>query len=204
MITITHAAVNAMGHDVVVDFYPWSRAVRLVNRNDAKYEGYLPAYTHPTEKLIFSDVLGTSPLGLVEQQLHPIGWSKVADLNQYTLGVVKDYVNTTELDAMIKLGTQKVEVVNSDENNLTKVATARIDAAVMDVNVLQFLLSQKDLKPLASKIQVNRNILENKQLTIAFANNPQGHFWRDIVNAGLAKIDQDSMLSDYMKSTENK
>ena len=204
IIAITRAAVNMMGHDLVVDFYPWSRAVRLVNRKNSKYEGYLPAYIYPTEKFVFSDVLGTSPLGLVERQLHPIGWSKMADLNQYTLGVVSDYVNTVELDAMIKLGTQKVEVVNSDEHNLTKVATARIDAAVMDVNVLQFLLLQKELTPLSNKVQVNRNILENKQLTIALANNPQGHFWRDIVNAGLAKIDQDSMLSTYIENRTNK
>ncbi|WP_064791611.1 substrate-binding periplasmic protein [Shewanella woodyi] len=204
VIAITRAAVNAMGHKLEVDFYPWSRAVRLVNRKGAKYDGYLPAYPYPTEKFVFSDVLGTSPLGLVERRIHPVSWLEASDLNQYTLGVVRDYVNTSELDAMIKLGTQKVEVVNSDEHNLTKVATARVDAAVMDVNVLQFLLLQSKLKPLSNKVQVNKHILENKDLTIAFANNSQGLFWRDIVNAGLAKIDSDAMLSAYIKNSEKK
>jgi polar amino acid transport system substrate-binding protein len=204
VIAITRAAVNVMGHELVVDFYPWSRAVRLVNRNDSKYKGYLPAYIYPTEKFIFSDSLGSSPLGLVEQERHPISWLRVADLNQYSLGVVKDYVNTAELDAMIKMGTQKIEIVNSDEHNLRKVATARIDAAVMDINVLKYLLSQKELKALSKKVQVNKNILENKQMTIAFNNTPEGHFWRDVVNAGLTKIDKDSMLSSYMENSVNK
>ena len=204
VIAITRAAVNAMGHELVVDFYPWSRAVRLVNRHNSKYEGYLPAYTFPTEEFVFSDVIGSSPLGLVEQDRHPISWLQVSDLNQYTLGVVRDYVNTAELDAMIKLGTQKVEVVNSDEHNLRKVATARIDAAVMDTNVLKYLLLQKELKSLSKKVQVNKKTLENKQMKIAFNNTPEGHFWRDVVNAGLTKIDKDSMLADYMENTGNK
>ncbi|NRD74478.1 transporter substrate-binding domain-containing protein [Shewanella sp. VB17] len=200
VIEITRAAVNAMGHELVVDFYPWSRAIRLVNRNNSKYSGYLPEYPFQSDKFVFSDTLGISPLGLVEQNLHPLSWSKVSDLNQYTLGVVKDYVNTSELDDMIKHGIQKVEVVNSDEHNLTKVATARIDAAVMDMHVLQFLLLQEELTPLSNRVQVNRKILANKQMKIAFVNTVKGQFWRDIVNAGLAKIDQESMLSDYIES----
>lgn len=200
VIEIARAAVNVMGHELVVDFYPWSRAIRLVNRNNSKYSGYLPEYTYQTDNFVFSDTLGSSSLGLIEQSLHPISWSKVSDLNQYTLGIVRDYVNTSELDNMIKTGTQKVEVVNSDEHNLTKVATARIDAAVMDVHVLQFLLLQKELMPLSSRVQINRNILASKQIKIAFVNTAKGNFWRDIINAGLAKIDQESMMSDYIET----
>ncbi|RTR39830.1 transporter substrate-binding domain-containing protein [Shewanella canadensis] len=201
-IAITRAAMRAMGHELIVGFFPWSRAIRLVNRPESKYVGYLPAYSYPTDEFIFSDPLGSSPLGLVEQHLHPISWSSLADLNQYRLGVVRDYTNTAELDAMIKLGTQRVEVVNSDEHNVKKVATARIDAAVIDLHVFGYLLSQKELKSLAGKLQINKKTLEDKQMFIAFRNTPEGHYWRDMFNAGLSKIDAELILDEYMSEVK--
>ncbi|SQH77044.1 conserved protein of unknown function [Shewanella benthica] len=206
LIAITRAALNAMGHELSVDFYPWSRAVRLASRDDSMYLGYLPEYSYPTEAFIFSKSLGVSPLGLVERQIYPIRWAKFIDLNQYTLGVVRDYVNSAALDIMIKQGTQPIEVVSSDEHNIKKVATGRVDGAVIDVHVLRYILARDDLQPLADKLQINPKLLEEKQLYIAFKNSPDGHKWRDIVNLGLAKIDAKSMLDKYMASvtTTNK
>lgn len=201
-IAITRAAMRAVGHELNVGFFPWSRAIRLVNRSESKYVGYLPAYSYPTDEFIFSNSLGASTLGLVEQHLHPISWSRLADLNQYRLGVVRDYTNTAELDAMIKLGTQRVEIVNSDEHNVKKVATARIDAAVIDLHVFGYLLSQKELKSLAGKLQINKKILEDKQMFIAFRNTPEGHYWRDMFNVGLSKIDAASILDEYMSDVQ--
>ena len=201
-IAITRAAMRAVGHELIVGFFPWSRAIRLVSRPESKYIGYLPAYNYPTDEFIFSNPLGASPLGLVEQHRHPISWSSLADLNQYRLGVVRDYTNTAELDAMIKLGSQKVEVVNSDEHNVKKVATGRIDAAVIDLHVFDYLLSKKELKSLAGKLQINKKPLEDKQMFIAFKNTPEGHYWRDMFNVGLSKIDAASILDEYMSEVK--
>ncbi|EDP98964.1 substrate-binding periplasmic protein [Shewanella benthica] len=206
LIAITRAALNAMGHELTVDFYPWSRAVRLASRDDSMYLGYLPEYSYPTEAFIFSESLGVSPLGLVERKIYPIRWAKLIDLNEYTLGVVRDYVNTAAFDIMIKQGTQPVEVVSSDEHNIKKVATGRVDGAVIDVHVLRYILARDDLQPLADKLQINPKLLEEKQLYVAFKNSPDGDKWRDIVNLGLAKIDAKSILDKYMTSvaTTNK
>ncbi|WP_198783124.1 substrate-binding periplasmic protein [Shewanella putrefaciens] len=197
-IAVTRAALKVMGHELKVDFYPWSRAVKLASMPSGDYQGYLPEYYYDTEKFVFSSSIGTSPLGLVEQTSHPISWHYVADLNRYTLGVVKDYVNTDVLDSMIVSGAQAVEAVTSDEHNIKKVAAGRIDAAVIDVNVLQYLLKQKTLQPLADKLQINRQLLANKQLYIAFRNNDEGRRWRDIVDRGLAQIDAEALANDLL------
>ncbi|BAJ02582.1 substrate-binding periplasmic protein [Shewanella violacea] len=200
VIAITRAALNVMGHELSVDFYPWSRAVRLASRDDSMYLGYLPEYSYPTPAFIFSESLGVSPLGLLERQTHPIRWPKFADLNQYTLGVVRGYVNTVALDIMIKQGVQPVEVVSSDAHNVKKVATGRVDGAVIDVHVLRYILARDDFKPLAAKLQINQKLLEEKKLYIAFKNSQDGHKWRNIVNTGLTKIDAKSILDQYMIS----
>lgn len=193
-IAVARAALKVMGHQLEVDFYPWSRTVKLASMPHSDYQGYFPEYYYENDNFIFSKSIGVSPLGLVEQRLHPMSWDVVEDLNRYTLGVVKNYVNIQSLDSMILSGAQSIETVTSDEHNIKKVAAGRIDAAVMDVNVLHYLLKQKSLRPLADKLQINRHILANKQLYIAFRNTEEGHRWRDIFDQGLAQIDVDKVI----------
>lgn len=197
-IAVVRAALNVMGHQLDVDFYPWSRAVKLTTMPNSDYIGYFPEYYVETEKFIFSKPIGESPLGLVEQKSHPVSWNYIEDLNRYTLGVVKDYVNTQALDRMIVSGVQRTEAVTSDEHNVKKVAAGRIDAAVIDVNVLHYLLKQKPLQPLATKLQINRQILANKQLYIAFRNTEEGRRWRDIVDQGLAQVDVETIIGELL------
>lgn len=201
-IAVAKAAFKAMGHQLEVDFYPWSRAVKLASMPSSHYLGYFPEYYYDTEKFVFSKSLGESPLGLVELKSHPLNWSTLDDLNRFTLGVVKDYVNTEALDSMIAAGIQRAEAVTSDEHNIKKVAAGRIDAAVIDVNVLHFLLKQKTLAPLADKLQMNRQLLANKQVYIAFRNTEEGRRWRDIFNQGLAKIDAESIVGALLYGSE--
>jgi polar amino acid transport system substrate-binding protein len=198
-VAVLRASLRAMGHELDVDFYPWSRAVKLAGNPQSKYAGYFPEYYFETSKFVFSDPMGTSPLGLLESKSRPISWAELRDLRSYNLGVVQDYVNTAELDEMIANGSQRVEVVTSDEFNIRKVAAARIDAAVIDVYVMHYLLNQKHLQPLADKLQMNRKLLENKVLYVAFKNSPEGKKWRDIVNQGLGKIDVEKVLADNLQ-----
>ncbi|EGM69701.1 hypothetical protein SOHN41_02313 [Shewanella sp. HN-41] len=77
-------------------------------------------------------------------------------------------------------------------------AAGRVDAAVIDVNVLYYLLKQKTLQPVVDKLQINRQLLANKQLYIAFRNNDEGRRWRDIVDRGLAQIDAETLANDLL------
>lgn len=197
-IMVAKAALNAMGHDLQVDFYPWSRAVKLAGMPNTDYLGYFPAYHYQNDVFIFSSGIGSSPLGLVEQKLHPISWTQTADLTQYVLGVVQGYVNTDEIDSLIASGYLRVEAVSSDEHNIRKVAAGRIDAAVIDVHVLRYLLQQKALAPLSPKLQMNKKLLESKQLHVAFLNNAEGKKWRDILDQGLTKIDVEHIMANAL------
>ncbi|MGL4838501.1 MAG: substrate-binding periplasmic protein [Shewanella sp.] len=197
-IAVTRAALQVMGHQLEVDFYPWSRAIKLTTVPNSPYMGYLPEYYYDTEQFVFSRTIGTSPLGLVEAKSRPISWSVIADLTRYRLGVVKNYVNTNALDDMIKAGLQPVEPVTSDEHNIRKVAAGRVDAAVIDVNVLRYLLTHYTLQPLSDKVQMNRRYLAEKPLYIAFRNTEQGRHWRDIVDQGLAQIDIEGIINQRL------
>lgn len=195
---IVREALKAMGHNVTVDFYPWSRAIKLTKMSSSKYLGFFPAYQDRSDKYLISQAMASSPLGIVERVRFPIRWVETQDLNQYNLGVVKDYFNTQALDKMIASGAQTVEVSSSDEHNLQKVAAARIDAAVIDVHVMGFLLAKTNLSSLDEKLQINKRLLADKSLHIAFRSSEEGQRWQSIFNEGLAKIDVQPLLDKYL------
>ncbi len=143
--------------------------------------------------------MGRSGLGLLEQKSHPISWTQQSDLNQHTIGVVQGYVNTTEFDAMMAQGSQPFEVVSSDLHNVNKVATGRIDAAIIDEHVLQYILERPNMEGAKRKLQFNKKLLVYKELFIAFKNNEQGRKWRDRFNKGLVQINVQAILEENMK-----
>ncbi|MFC3092877.1 ABC transporter [Alteromonas sediminis] len=198
-VAVAKAAFAEMGHELVVDFFPWTRAVKLAEDPKSKYIGYMPEYLYESDTFVFSSPMGTGPLGLVESTDKPISWASYDDLSQYTIGVVQDYVNTEELDERIASGAISSQTVTSDDKNLLKVAAGRIDAAVIDANVFKYLVeNQPGLSKVANKLQMNEKLLVEKELYIAFKNTPEGQKWLSIFNQGLSKVDIEAVMTEYL------
>lgn len=199
-VAIAKAAFKAEGYDLVVDFFPWSRAVKIASDENSKYIGYFPEYKFETTAFVFSDPMGISPLGLVQKSSNPITFSRVEDLKSKRIGVVQDYINTKELDDLIAKGVIQADAVQSDVINVKKVGTDRLDAAVIDANVLEFLIkTDESLSDIKHNIEMNKQLLECKNLYIAFRNDAKGRKWQKIYNRGLAKIDLANMLKKVQK-----
>jgi polar amino acid transport system substrate-binding protein len=198
-VAVAKAAFKAMGHELKVDFFPWSRAVKHASQPDSKYAGYFPEYYYESNEFSFSNPMGKGPLGLIENKKKPIVWSAVKDLTQYKIGVVQDYVNTAEVDALIASGEIKAQTATSDETNIRKVAGGRIDAAVIDTNVFSyFLANSKDLEKAQEQVQINAKLLTEKELFVAFKNSTEGKKWLAIYNEGLKNIDITAVMNKYL------
>ena len=198
-IAVARAAFAAMGYKLVVDFYPWRRAVYLAKDQESKYAGYFPEYYSESiaQEFIFSAEVGSGPLGFVQPAAKPVAWSELADLKSYRIGVVQDYVNTAGFDSMVAAGQLKVSEVISDKSNIQKAAFSRIDLAVIDKNVLEYSVkTDPDLIKLKDKISFNDKLLEDKKLFICFKKNQQAI--ADIFNEGLKKIDAEKIQADYL------
>ncbi len=200
-VAVAKQAFKAMGHELVVDFFPWSRAVKMAAFDKSKYVGYFPEYLHQSKVFIFSAPAGESPLGLIERIDQPIEFNQIEDLIPYKIGVVQDYINTDDLDALINQGKIKTEAVMTDEMNILKVAQKRIAAAVIDINVFEYLLTtEAKLSYVRNELQVNAKLLERKDLYIAFKDNDQGNKWLAIYNQGLNKIAVQKLINQYLPS----
>jgi polar amino acid transport system substrate-binding protein len=199
-VAVAKAAFKAMGYELKVEFYPWSRAVQL-GKSSPTHAGYFPEYDSADVRKDFtlSDPMGTGPLGLAQRVDAPFSWSNIADLASKKVGVVQDYVNTTEFDARVASKQQKVDVAIDDSKNLLKLGGGRLDLAVVDSNVFNYLMkTDPELKPYVGKLGMNPKVLEDKKLFICFKKDAEGQRVAKIFNEGLKKIDVNALMSKYL------
>lgn len=190
-------AIASQGQYLSVDFLPWQRALLLM-RTPSQYMAFGPAYDAPSrrEHFIQSDVVGYSPLGIAYRRGDPVQWQNLSDLHKLRIGVVRDYVNTDAFDTDVRTGRQPVDYADTDRQNLLKLAYGRVDAIVIDRQVLYFLLAEDPaLAPFRGDILMADKLLANKPLYITFRNSATGHHWRDLLNKGL-KATQDIVNAD--------
>jgi len=202
-IAVVRAALEKMGYELEVTFFPWSRAVNVGGDPTSGFAGYFPEYYSDQidQTFEYSDPVGYGPLGFVQPSDTDVQWDTLTDLNRYLVGVVKDYVNTKEFDELVALGELNVSLALNDTTNLLKVAYRRIDIAVIDQNVMNYLLAEEpDLRPLAKEVSFNRKLLDMKSLYVCF--NYQNHKFNEILNQGLASIDVNAIQEAYFARLE--
>lgn len=196
-IAVLRAALNAEGIELEVEFYPWTRAIETAK--EPGYAGVYPSWPEDVaDGFSASAVLFKSPVGFVEPKVKPLVWSKLDDLKGKKIGTVQDYGNTPEFMRLIKLGSIKTEVVGDDLTNIKKVAADRLDGAFIDLNNLSYFL-KNDAKDLASKVQANPKVLDSKDLVLAVNKQFSNKKANAILNSGIAKIDAEKIIKDYME-----
>ncbi|PHV12533.1 substrate-binding periplasmic protein [Chitinimonas sp. BJB300] len=199
-VAVAKAAFKAMGYELKVEFYPWSRAVQL-GKSSPTHAGYFPEYDSADVRKDFhlSEPMGTGPLGLAQRVDAPFTWNSIADLSSKKVGVVQDYVNTTEFDARVAAKQQKVDVAIDDGKNLLKLGGGRLDLAVVDSNVFNYLMkTDAALKSYVGKLSMNAKILEDKKLFICFKKDAEGQRAAKIFNEGLKKIDVNALMKKQL------
>ncbi|MEH6344780.1 MAG: transporter substrate-binding domain-containing protein [Bermanella sp.] len=203
-VAVASAAFEAMGYKLVVEFLPWSRAVNEAKNPSSQYMGYFPEYYSPdvAKDFTYSQPMGSGPLGFVEQANKAISWNTLSDLKGKRIGVVQDYVNTTEFDNLVASGGLRVSAVVSDSKNLRKIINNRLDMAVIDKNVMDHLFKlDKSLKGKASQAHFQDKLLEDKKLYICFKKNKMGQQMADIYNQGLKKIDVNAIMNKFLNAS---
>lgn len=186
---IVRAAFKSQGYDLKIQFLPWNRAV-FNARNEPEVAGYFPEYPGSTPGFKLSPEIGFGPLGLVEAVDKPVVWKTVADLANVKLGIVSGYLNTPDLDQRISAHAQPIDMAMDDASNIRKVGVGRIDAAVIDANVFNYLLkNDPSLAVVKTKVRMNPRLLDSKSLHVAFTDSDYGRKMAAIFAEGLKKID---------------
>lgn len=199
-VVVVRAALAAVDVKLEVEFLPWKRAVETA-RGNAAIAGYFPEYAEVGAEFVISDRIGTSPLGFAQRVEAPILWTSLANLKAVApIGVVDGYINESAFDAAIADGSLKADVARDDATNIRKLAGGRMRAAVIDRNVLAWLLAREPaLADSRGKISFNERLLDDKTLHVAFSG-AHGLEARALLSEGLKRIDIDSVSRPYLLS----
>lgn len=198
---VIRAALRAMGYELVVDFFPWRRAIAMVEHGE-RYAAYFPEYESQPANPSFtlSHPVGEGPLGFAERKMAPVQWQRIEELGYIKLGVVHGYTNTDELDRRIHAGLQPVDEARDDAQNLLKLAAGRVRLAVIDRRVFDYMTrTDPKIAPFAAELRFNPHLLENKRLYVAFRKTPAGDEARRILNEGLKKIDVKAVMDAALR-----
>jgi len=164
---IVTKAFARSGYQVEIHYMPWARVLNEVEKGT--YSAMFPAYesNERREKYLFSEAFAHSPLVFFQREGLNAQYSKLEDLKEHKIGIVRGYVNTQTFDEANFLNKK---IANSDEQNIQKLLKKRIDLAVVDKYFAYHLIQEKQLdekKRLTSVVPP----LENKPLFLCVSKN---------------------------------
>ncbi len=199
---VLRAALATQGARLEIEFMPWTRAVAVAQDGGSGFHGYFPEYQSAEVERRFwlSRPIGSSPLGFVERRSTPVRWRRLEDLRGIPFGVVRGYVNTADLDARIASGELTAVPAGDDLANIDKVMRGRLDLAVIDRHVLAWLAGNEPRVADARRVlQFNARTLEDKVLYVALPRSPAGERTRELIDAGLERIDIPAIVAPYLR-----
>lgn len=164
---IVKEVFNKAGYRVDIHFMPWARV--LADVKSGIYDAMYPAYYSDERNRIYAMTksISNGPLVFYKCKDRDITYHSLSDLKNYTIGVVRGYVNTKEFDAADYLNKK---IVSSDKQNLLKLVTHRIDLVVIDKFTAQMII-KTDIPHAAGKLNFVDPPLENKTLHVGFSRN---------------------------------
>lgn len=168
--TILRQMLAQAGYRLEVVWLPWARTIRDGIGHRPGLDGYFPEYqTHDTERRCkLSAPIGSSVLGLAYLPGRVIDWETISDLSRYRVGVVSGYANSDAFDAAVASGQLPVDVASSDISNLRKLVQRRIDVAVIDHQVMHYLLERSPLRNETLALEFHSRWLAEHPLRVCF------------------------------------
>jgi polar amino acid transport system substrate-binding protein len=189
------------GYSLEITFAPFLRARSLsLQRND--WSGFFPVTdVNMTSDFLISKTIYSSNWVFAERKNHAIKWNKPEDLVPYKIGNVKGYDLDEMLSNVNKQQTLKIDESPSDELNLLKLANSRIDLALVDATMFEYLMkSSPKLRPHEAFIQLNPKIIHLDAYGVAFKKTALGKEHMHVFNKNFSKEEFTRMVDIYFKT----
>lgn len=196
---VLRKALAHSGHTVQVQVYPWNRAVKTAMSGGNTVLGFYSAsqLECSAAKGTTSDPIGYYQFGLAQRKGSP-QWQTAKDLEGKRVGVVEGYDNGPELTALMENKIVQADVAINDLANLRKVLAQRVDYASVDLQVFNYLQREHELHSLELAKQPLSGRLP---LYVCFNASPRAQAILQALNAGLKKVDIQTVAQTYVRAT---
>ena len=193
-----------MGYDLnVVIVGSWERA-KYMAANDFSIDGYFPYTTVENKELfVFSDGISKGLWVLIERKANPIHWKKLEDLGKYIGGNVVGVELRGGMQELLDQKKLTIEDAPDNISNLRKLATKRIDYALMNPPAFIYHINtEPTLARYKDKLQVNPKIIAKNTYGVAFRKTRfDSEFMKEFNKLGL---DVDKFGEEYIMQLLNK
>lgn len=188
---IIEEACRRVGLKASFHFMPWKRAMEEVRRG--KYDALYSAYFSEERNQVYgiSKPYMNGPLVLSVRKGTQLEWDgTVRSLQPYRIGVVRGYVNTSEID---KADYLKKDEATSDLLNLRKLLRKRIDVIIIDkFTAIHALKSNPTLEANVKDVQFLEPPLDIRNIHVMFSKNrPDWEKHLEMFNKGLSAFQED-------------
>lgn len=196
---VVRQALKAMGYELEVRFFPWSRAINEFV-NNPEIDGYFPEYPGREGQFLYSGIIGESSIGLAKLKERNIQWNSINDLEAYLIGTVQGYLNTPEFDALVAAGRIQTDEAVSDIFNLRKVVAGRVDMGVVDSNTFNYLLLNDYLLfSHRNDVHIMPKLLDVLNLHVCFRKDEHGQSLKQILDEGLTHVSFQKIQREYIE-----
>lgn len=199
-IEIIKAAFSAMAYQIQIDILPFGRA--FLYAKEGKYDGITLWHSEQrTQWFEFSDPFTHSELVFYKRKSLKINYQSLSDITPYTVGTVgtvQKYAYPTYF-----LNDHKIikDQVLTDERNIKKLILGRIDLALIDKRMAQFIMRKN--YPKQQHLFGSAGILKNEFFYLAISKNTK-HYLQKLkdFNLGLATIKTNGVLAEIINKYE--
>jgi len=192
---IIRKAFSVSGVEVKFIFAPWARSLNSAEKG--LYDGIMPEYYDKDrlDNFYFSDPFFSSKVGLFKHDDLKFKFTgNYKELRNYSIAIVRGYVNTEQIDNSKEL---KKVVILDDVSSLKMLSKRRVDFSFMDKYVGYYLLSKNRA---IKNLTFMRPPLEEKRLYVAFSKkSKRAKYFLKYFNHGLKVIRKDipSIIKKY-------
>lgn len=196
---IIRRAFAAGNRNILPYFLPWNRGIAYAKSDHNAIIGYYPGYhCNHDEGFFASHPIGQSALGFAERTDNDIDWTTLDDIERYRIGTVIGYANTDEFDKRAREGRLKVYTAHDDKTNLQNLAAGKVDIAVVDSQVLNFLMNtHPTIGQQGPTLKLDKRLLKTQNLHLCLRDNEKGRAIAELFNTGLENLDSDTIWDDF-------
>jgi len=196
---IIKAAFAARGYETEFVFHPWPRVLKEVAAGEI--DAAAPAYFSPERLTSFAyseHYLNGDVVFLARRELGIGFWYSLGDLRKYRIGIVRGYVNAPEFDSASYITRDPVPY---DALNIKKMKARRIDIAIMDRRVAQYLLRTK-FPEMTGSIRILSPILIARGQYVMFSRKVTDYLTLlEVFNSGLRTIQNSGSLNSIQRDS---
>ncbi len=190
-------AFQEMGYQVEIRLYPWARALKFAKDGDV--DGVIALHTKKREQWFeYSQGLATQSIGFYKHKKENISLKNYSDFKFYKIGYVRGYAIPSKLENL----NLQITWLNKEEQALRMLSQKRLNLALMEKSVAQYIINKKYPK-LDESIEWIEPSIEETIIYLAFSKKTKNYKRKlkdfNIGMARLKKLKKIKEIHEYHK-----